>query len=557
MRKLLFILAWGASVALAADGPDALETTRQFVSSGAPQLALMRIEQLQPRDAAVPLWGEWEKLRLNLLFRFKRHEEVLDRVAALPGNFSLPAQREALKLAVRSAVASGKGAQARHYAARLLWQTGAAADDLGEIRLLVIDSLVADRQGDDAFRSMLRFQQDYQPLERTVAARFVDALLELGMAREAVNWLGSLDEADPLKLLLRLATGLVPADAATAQARARLAKNHDAGYWRVLAQAAVQQKNRALQIEALENTLQLAAAEHAQRRTAQQLWQVYFAVAQEFASQNQLPTANDSGWLDRAARLRTTQPFVSRSLLADLAVRGQMRETRHHAQLQLIAFLRSDKRERVALRLFRHADLEIDALDSEGRYLLGGIAESHDLPAEALRYWQGLNAPRDVGAAAWQLRIAAIAVRAAMPEHAATAIRNAIAAAKTLPAELAQRSVTLVQGILDAGRIELARELFEALLPQLNTAQQRIVLFALGRIHENAGRLAAAADHHLRSALLADGRDALALQARLAAALDLARAGYKEDARAQFEWLLRNSKDAAQLEIARRELKKL
>jgi hypothetical protein len=35
------------------------------------------------------------------------------------------------------------------------------------------------------------------------------------------------------------------------------------------------------------------------------------------------------------------------------------------------------------------------------------------------------------------------------------------------------------------------------------------------------------------------------------------RAGYRDDARAQLEWVLRNARDAAQLDVARRELKKL
>jgi hypothetical protein len=51
--------------------------------------------------------------------------------------------------------------------------------------------------------------------------------------------------------------------------------------------------------------------------------------------------------------------------------------------------------------------------------------------------------------------------------------------------------------------------------------------------------------------------DALALQARLAAGINLARAGYKEDARAQFQWLIQNSKDAASRDAARRELSRL
>ncbi|HXF68015.1 MAG TPA: hypothetical protein VNK67_15130, partial [Burkholderiales bacterium] len=85
------------------------------------------------------------------------------------------------------------------------------------------------------------------------------------------------------------------------------------------------------------------------------------------------------------------------------------------------------------------------------------------------------------------------------------------------------------------------------------------ILFALGRSAEAVARHAQAADYYLRAALAAGAprSDAAALQARLAAALNLARAGYREDARAQFEWVLRHSKDSAQLEIARRALSRL
>jgi len=47
------------------------------------------------------------------------------------------------------------------------------------------------------------------------------------------------------------------------------------------------------------------------------------------------------------------------------------------------------------------------------------------------------------------------------------------------------------------------------------------------------------------------------LRARFSAAANLARAGYREDARAQYQWLLRNAKDPSQLETARRELARL
>jgi len=44
------------------------------------------------------------------------------------------------------------------------------------------------------------------------------------------------------------------------------------------------------------------------------------------------------------------------------------------------------------------------------------------------------------------------------------------------------------------------------------------------------------------------------MEARLQAGFSLARAGLYEDAKAQFEWLLKNANDPAQIAIARREL---
>ncbi len=561
MKKLLLVLLLWASTSIAAEIPDALDLARRVAGTGALQLALNRVEQSQPRDAAAPRWAEWEMLRLNLLHQLGRQPDLLQRVNALPANMPAAPLRGILMLAARAAVGSGNGTLAREYAARVLWQLGPGPAEAKELRLLIIDSHVADRQGENAFRSMLRYQQDYQPLDRETATHFVGSLLGLGMAKEAVNWLAAVDDASPVKLLLRLRAGLVSADAASAQARAQLAKNNSIGYWRVLEHAAALQKNRALQIESLEMLLQLAAAQPPQQLAAQAqaLWQVYLETAQEAGNQNQLLVGDDGGWADFAARRLATQPYVARALFAQLVQRGQSRDTRQHAQLQIVLSLNAGKRELAALRLFQHIGIEVDAIDNQARHLLGGIAEARSLPAVALHFWQGLGAPSTISADEWQLRIAAMALRAGRVDRAAAALKNIMAAKKALSADLVQRSVALAQEILDAGKIDLANELFDALLPLVDASQQRSVLFALGRIHDGTRQFPIAADYYLRSALLADGRppDALALQARLLAALNLARAGYKDDARVQFEWLLKNSKDVAQLELARRELKKL
>jgi hypothetical protein len=51
--------------------------------------------------------------------------------------------------------------------------------------------------------------------------------------------------------------------------------------------------------------------------------------------------------------------------------------------------------------------------------------------------------------------------------------------------------------------------------------------------------------------------DNFAINARIAAASNLGRAGLKDDARIQFDWLRKTVKDAEKLELIRREMQKL
>ncbi len=557
MRRLIALLLLPASIAAAAEPPDALETARRFAAAGALQLALDRVERAQPREPAAQDWANWEALRFELLGRLDRHQDLLARAAALPENLPRAQQRVPFMMSLRAAAAVGQGAQARHYAARLLWQQTISPDEFREIRLLVIKSHVADGRGEDAFRTMLRFEQDYRPLEREVAAGFVESLLDLGMAKQAVNWLASLDDAEALKVRLRFEAGLIDGATAATQARALVARNGGAGAWRIIADTALRQNDRVRHLEALERVLHLA---HTPPRTAgRDLWQAYQTLAREIANQNQLLTGDDSGWGDFGARRLETAPLVARAVFAHLAHNASVREARHNAQFQLIASLRAAKLDRAALRLFDGNDFDPGAIDPQARHLLGELAEPI-APALALRYWQGLPPPPGANAQEWALKVAAVAARAGSAEAAAAALRSGLAGKPKLAPELLGRALLIVQDMLAAGRLDHAEALFETLLPLAESGQRRQILFGLARINEALGQHPVAAEHYLRSAVLADPAappDALALQARFAAALSLARAGYASDARAQFEWLLKHSKDPVQTEIAHRELAKL
>ena len=90
-------------------------------------------------------------------------------------------------------------------------------------------------------------------------------------------------------------------------------------------------------------------------------------------------------------------------------------------------------------------------------------------------------------------------------------------------------------------------------------SERRDILFGLARLAESANDFQRAADFYLESALGTDSKtpDAFAINARIAAASNLARAGLKDDARAQFDWLRRNVREADRLEAIRREASRL
>jgi hypothetical protein len=555
-----------ALILLASAGAaPALETARGLAASGAPQLALARVEQLQPREPAAPRWGEWEALRLALLVDLKRNDEALKRAAALPDNMPQPVLRLCLLAAARAAVAAGQSAQARAYSARLLWQLDPAAEEARAARLLVIESYLADEQGETAFRAMLRYEQDYRPLERDTAGRFVGALLDLALDKEAVNWLASLEDASAMKLRLQLRTGLIGPDAAIAQARAQLVRYAKTGggtnYWQVLAEAATRQGNGALRIEALERLLNHAGGNDARgpRTPAKELWQGYLTEAQATANRNQLLAGDDPAWTDFAARRLGANPYESRALFAYLMRTSKSVATRFGAELQLAFSLYQGGLDYAALHLFGDVDIATEALDPQARYLLGEIAETRNAPALSVRFWQGLAAPPNAGPGEWQVRFAVQQWRAGAAEAAVGTMRALAKQERALPGPAASRALALGREMLAAGKPALADEMLAALLPLVTGEPARDMLYALGGIAESGAKFERAADYYLRSALARglQAPDASALQARLAAAANLARAGFREDARAQFQWVIGNSKDAAQIEFARREMSRL
>ncbi|MDB5862246.1 MAG: hypothetical protein JWO70_52 [Betaproteobacteria bacterium] len=553
----------GCAYAAAPEDPTAV---RAMVNAGAVELALARIDALQPRDTGAPRWAEWEGVRCDALARVNRHDALLARVKALPEDVAATAAPlgSCLVAAAHAALAVNDPAAARAHAARLLWQrsaTAATATEAKAVRLSVIESYIAERRGDDAFRSMLRYQQDYQPLERGVADRFAEALIDLGMDRDALNWLGRTDEVSPSLLRLQLRGAMLTPDAVIAQARAAYARAPDAGYWRTIFEAAVRSGNGPLQIEALERVLQSIEPRNTggASEASQRLWQAYLATAEQIGNREQLLMGEDAAWADYAARRLGSDAVLSRAFYGYLAQRAQNPDIRRDAQLQLAFSLSSAGLDLAALRIMQSIGFEAEALDPQTRYLLGTLAAKRSDAPAALKLWNGLSTPANVNALDWQLTLARTALQAGNAPLSAETVDRLLAGRTSVSTELAQAVLELGQEMLDLRALDAAQSVYEPLAQLAADAHARQALFGLGRVQELKNDAPAAAAAYLRSALLvqAAAPDNLAFQSRLLAALNLMRAGLKEDARAQFEWLVKNSKDAVLTDAAKRGLARL
>jgi hypothetical protein len=366
---------------------------------------------------------------------------------------------------------------------------------------------------------------------------------------------------------------VTPQDAAT-QARAALGRSEDPAWWRILLEAAERQNNGALRLTAQEQLLDAGKnSTESPDVDAGKLWEAYARHASAAANSHQLLAGDDANWLEFALRRRTTEPAEGRAYLAYLAHNARDSKVQLNAQVRLAADFAEARLTRAGLRLFGAWPADAGALAVQTRHTLGAMAETAGDPVRALHYWQGLPAPENMPVAVWSLRLSALALRAGRPEVAAGIVRPLIAERSAIPAVQLPEWIALAQQFTDHGLLDAARALFERVLPQADAAQTRLVLSGIARTHEGRGQPLQAADFYLRSVLRAPkevplggapkqvpsggvvpATDVAAMEARLQAGFSLARAGLYEDAKAQFEWLLKNANDPAQIAIARREL---
>jgi hypothetical protein len=561
-QVLQMVLVCAAAGNAFPQSPESLDITRRMARAGAIDIAIERVNQSQPINRADPRWLEWELLRIELLVQRTRHSEVIQRAADL-SRVAIPdgVARQVWLSAGRSALSMGRPVDARLWLLRYFLGSELGGKDYRETRLAVIDSYLDEKNVEDAYRSMLRFAQEFAPVTASEAERFVAQLLAFDRAQDAATFLPQLDKTSPAAAMLRLRAGLLSPEAGIAHARALLAKGMSPSALPLLADAASRSKDRALQIEVLERQLdaggQLQPAIREERTAT--TWKAYNEIGQHTANRLQLLIGDEGAWLERAPGLAAKEPQLARSLYGHIASIARQDDVRARAQVQLIASLREAKLSLCALHLFADKKrFPVAALDARVRLLLGELAAESKRPAEAVRYWQGLNLPREASAQDHALRYLSVLVNAGMIDEALL-VAQRLASASPPPAPVVfTRLLAIAQDALELWQVKAAEALFGMTLTHARGPERVESLLGLGRTRELLGEFRMAADAYLNAALLSNTpeSDRESLRAREAAAINLAKAGMRDDARALYSWLASNAKEPQVREQAQRALRR-
>lgn len=540
-----------------------IEDVRAIAAAGAVELALERVERSQPSRSSDPGWAEWELARLDLLSRRQRYADVLARVKThAPDARDSQPRASLLNVAAGAAVALGRFEQARGLLVQaFVHAEKMSAGDYRAARLTAIDAYLGEGRADPAYLAMLRFRQDFAPLQPAEVERFVAGLLGAGRADEAAQWLAQLDPDSPAGAMLRLRAGLIQPAAAVAQARALLAKGATEPGWALLSAAGRAAADPEIELEVLEGRLNVfAITASSQADSVAALWKAYVQVAERAANAAQLLAGDDAHWAQAASRMRPKRPRIARALTASLVVNARTPGARVRAQSQLLAWLRDAGLARTAWRLFSDANrFPVAQMDSQVRFELGMLAAEVGEAASGIRYWQGLPPMDGMSPSQWQVRNLALLLQAGMIPQALSLAAGALEAKPRLDAESVRRITLAASDALDFGHAEAARIVFQGLLAHVDDVQQRAaVLTGLARAHESGGDPRAAAEAYLLAAVSAkDPHDPAALAAREAAGANLLRAGLRADARAVFEWIARNARSAEARQAAERRLSRL
>lgn len=563
--------------ALADAGETALAEIADLARSGAPQLALQRLNDQQPSYQQDPIaWMSFERERIYLLRAQGQYQKLYARLQQLPAGLSAAFRRWAFSEWATALLEQGQAQAARVRLRSLLWNGDeqASVEQRAQWRRMVIRSYLQEDALGDARSALIRYQQDFGDAGLEWNLLRAQVLLRTERFDEVPAVLAEQQDvrARALELLAQWRSGGAKAQALYDAARS-LAQQQGTGAaqqglaWTVALDAA-QQLAPVIYIDALEHALALPLDAGLDGRlfdrSAERLWDAYLAYGQQLSNQEQRLLGSDEDWYFPAMEILESEPLRARVMLAVLSRYGSSDHRRELAHDYLVSLLEAlPQGERLVRLLYleseRFADHE--RLPRVIRYrLIDTALEGGDLQL-ASKLMAGLDeAPQGTDAVEWSLRRARVAIHTARPDEGAAVLASLLETGVELQEAQLDRWVQVVFDLQSVQAHRQALALFDALLErELGPQRRRELLFWQADSWRALEDPAQAAYLYLRSATLLDAAamDPWAQTARYHAAQALAEAGLLADARRLYQVLLNGTQDPGRRAVLRNEMQGL
>jgi hypothetical protein len=529
LPRVILASVLGCCVSGGAYSQQPLELTRKLLDQGAVSISLTRIEQQQPAVADNRQWAGWQQLRLEALLKSSHHSALPPAVSQLLSRQATAHIPPALLLRTSQAILTTHPALAQQLVAATLWHQTTSSTQQRELRLVIIRSYLLQQQAMDAYKAMLRFQQDYPTHTPPHLGDWLNSLLALNAEQEALTWLPQLQDNPPLQARLQLQLGQTTAADILTRAQAGQFPASTPDYLRLMQQVAQDLRHNELALWVSEQMLASGTGAPAPARA---LWDDYLREIDTIASTHHLISGDDNGWLQTAQTLQNTHPIQAHALWIGIITRSQQADTRIQAQNMLAQHYQQQGLTRVALALFQLPGMEpvSPALNA----MLGDWAERQNHLALASHFWRNHPAAFMPGNEAdKQLRLLAAHLGSDEPQRSHAPLRAL--AAIPLNLEQATRAIQLLRQ--HSTRIDLSA--MQPLLEQISQAPdaelQSTGLMLSGQLALARQDYTAAAHAYLLASLRSP-RESLARQARTLGSEALRLAGRADEAQAIADW---------------------
>lgn len=576
---LVFRLVFGAFIPFAVQAHgDKLQAVTAMAKAGARQLALVRIDRLQPDPRRDPDgWTSWERERFHILRTDKNWAAIAAQAQKLPGGLPVDFVRWAKTQAAAADLQLGDGHGARRLLRALIWSPdGDSISDpklFARWRRMLIRSYLLDDDTQDAHIALLRYHQDYgvQAGEERLAARVA---LQSGHSVDAARLLarlpGAQDHALGLLAALRGATlsaHTVYERSVRLAATAAKSSRAQADFWAVAAAAAKAGKDRQRRIGALEHSL---AVEPRGPRTslltvtADELWDAYLNYGRDIGNRRQFLIGQDDQWYVAATAARKTNPVQARALYAVLAFTGRSPARRRLAQARLASLIvELPDGNRLLARLYLRSKRfpTLASVPLSVRYRLLDYALRRSDLVLASRLMAGLERPpAGIDSFDWQLRRARVLIRAGQTPAGVAVLAKVLDQHPGLDGAALDRFVQVIFDLQTMHNNWDAIGLLNQLLTRkLPVQRRRELLFWRGDSYDALHRYTEAGASYLESAILQNplAMDPWAQAARYHAAAALAKGGLTADARRLYQGLLSATRDRTRRRVLRHQIGQL